>query len=95
MRVRQSRLSRAVRVTTEHRPRRTCRRCARARLGLTGDTDAVWGDFERIAIAAVSGDDDGARAVVVSAARILAAALVSATNVLDLDRIVLTGPAWT
>jgi len=64
----------------------------RVRLGLTGDPDDVWGDFERIAAAAVSGDDDGARVVVVSAARILGAALVSATNVLDLDRIVLTGP---
>jgi predicted NBD/HSP70 family sugar kinase len=63
-----------------------------ARLALSGSTDAAWADYERIAIAANNGDD-GARAILVEAAQMLAVALISVTNILDLERIVLTGPA--
>jgi predicted NBD/HSP70 family sugar kinase len=63
-----------------------------ARLALSGSPDELGADYERIAMAAVSGDD-GARAVIVDAAQMLAAALISITNILDLERIILTGPA--
>ncbi|GAA1917578.1 ROK family transcriptional regulator [Microbacterium aoyamense] len=63
-----------------------------AHLDLSGERDAMWSNFERIAIAA-AGDDEGARALVVEAAQMLAVALVSITNILDLERVVLTGPA--
>lgn len=63
-----------------------------ARLGLRGDADSVWSDYQSLAAAAVSGDE-GARAAIAGAARMLGVALTSITNVLDLERIVLTGPA--
>ncbi|SDG80955.1 ROK family transcriptional regulator [Microbacterium pygmaeum] len=62
------------------------------RLALSGDAASLWADYERIAIAAAN-DDEGARAVIVHAAHMLSVALVSITNILDLERVVLTGPA--
>ncbi|WP_344097294.1 ROK family transcriptional regulator [Microbacterium deminutum] len=63
------------------------------RLGLSAEKGDHWSDFERIAAAAMNGD---AQAVdlVEHSARALATALVSLTNVLDLQRIVLTGPGF-
>jgi predicted NBD/HSP70 family sugar kinase len=63
-----------------------------ARLALAGDGDSLWSDYERLAIAASLGDG-GARDAVIEAAQMLAVALISITNILDLERIVLTGPA--
>lgn len=63
-----------------------------ARLGLSGDGGDTPDDYERIASAAAAGDADAER-LIVDSARLIGAALVSLTNVLDLERIVLTGPA--
>ncbi|MCJ1688353.1 ROK family transcriptional regulator [Rathayibacter sp. VKM Ac-2927] len=63
-----------------------------ARLGLSGDGEDTLEDYDRIATAAVDGDDE-ARDLLTAAARYIGIALVSLTNVLDLERIVLTGPA--
>jgi predicted NBD/HSP70 family sugar kinase len=63
-----------------------------ARLGLTGTVSEMWEDYERICIAAAAGDEEAARPII-DAARLIGKALVSVTNVLDLERIVLTGPA--
>jgi predicted NBD/HSP70 family sugar kinase len=62
------------------------------RLGLSGAPDDTWDDYERITVAAAGGDAGAARPIV-DAARLIGKALVSLTNVLDLERIVLTGPA--
>jgi predicted NBD/HSP70 family sugar kinase len=62
-----------------------------ARLALAGDLEALWDDYERIALAATNGDE-AARAIIVDAAQMLAVALLSVTNILDLEKIVLTGP---
>jgi predicted NBD/HSP70 family sugar kinase len=63
------------------------------RLGISGAGTDSWEDFELIAAAAMDGDSD-ALALIESSARILGAALVSLTNVLDLDHVVLTGPGF-
>ena len=62
------------------------------RLGISADNDE-WEDYERIAVAAMDGDPD-ALALLEASARILGAALLSLTNVLDLDHVVLTGPGF-
>lgn len=61
------------------------------RIGLTAAKLDTGEAFDRIARAAVAGDE-GAHRVVVAAARALGAAIVSVTNVMDLDQVVLTGP---
>ncbi|MGW9111686.1 ROK family transcriptional regulator [Microbacterium sp. NPDC055683] len=63
-----------------------------ARLGLAGTPSAIWDDYGVIARAAASGDP-AATAPIDAAARILGKALISLTNILDLERIVITGPA--
>ncbi|NQX28914.1 ROK family transcriptional regulator [Microbacteriaceae bacterium VKM Ac-2854] len=63
-----------------------------SRLGLSGDGADTADDYARIAAAAADADP-AAVELITAAARILASALVSLTNVLDLERIVLTGPA--
>lgn len=63
-----------------------------ARLALTGETVSLWADYERLAIAASNGDE-AASTHIVAAAHMLAVALTSITNILDLERVVLTGPA--
>lgn len=62
-------------------------------LGLSGDPVDLREDFARVALAAVGGDE-ACRALVERSARYVAAALLSLTNVLDLDRVVLSGPAF-
>jgi predicted NBD/HSP70 family sugar kinase len=63
------------------------------RLGISRASNDNWEDYERIANAAMEGDTD-ALALIEASARILGAALVSLTNVLDLDHVVLTGPGF-
>ena len=63
------------------------------RLGINRASNDNWEDYERIASAAMEGDTD-ALALIEASARILGAALVSLTNVLDLDHVVLTGPGF-
>ena len=58
-----------------------------------GAADDMWEDYERIAAAAMNGDRD-ALALIEESARILGAALLSLTNVLDLDHVVLAGPGF-
>jgi predicted NBD/HSP70 family sugar kinase len=63
------------------------------RLGISSAGADMWEDYERIAAAAMDGDPD-ALALIEASARILGAALLSLTNVLDLDHVVLTGPGF-
>lgn len=63
-----------------------------ARLDLTGDAEQVADDYQRIARAAADGEVD-CLTLIEDAARILGKVLVSVTNLLDLEQIVLTGPA--
>jgi len=63
------------------------------RLGLSGAFDDVWEDYERIATAARDGVPD-ALALIEASAQVLGLALLSLTNVLDLDQVVLTGPGF-
>lgn len=62
------------------------------RLGLSGEQDLVSEDYERIAIAATEGDLE-CLTLVDDAARMVGKVLTSITNLLDLEHIVLTGPA--
>lgn len=62
-------------------------------LGLRGEPGTVREDADRVARAAVAGLADAAR-VVDESARYLARALVSVTNLLDLDQIILAGPGF-
>lgn len=61
-------------------------------LALSGAPEDAPDDYDRIARASANGDERAA-ALIADAARLLGKALVSVTNVLDLERIVLTGPA--
>lgn len=63
-----------------------------SRLELTGDPAHVAEDHQRIARAAADGEVD-CLALIQDAARTLGKVLVSVTNLLDLEQIVLTGPA--
>jgi predicted NBD/HSP70 family sugar kinase len=79
-------------------PRTVVRRAAAqpelvARLGLTGREDDVHADFAAVASAAADGDLE-ALELVEDSAHYVAAAILSLTNVLDLDRIVLSGPGF-
>ena len=60
---------------------------------LAGTARTVRSDYAKIARAAAAGDER-ARRLIAQAANHLASALVSITNVLDLDRIILAGPAF-
>lgn len=64
-----------------------------ARLGLTGDPGRVRGDFAAIATAAIALDPVPLR-LVEDSAQYVAAAILSLTNILDLDRVILSGPAF-
>ena len=64
-----------------------------AELGLEGEPGTVRQDAERIARAAAS-DHEQALAVVEESAFYLSRALVSVTNLLDLDQIILAGPGF-
>lgn len=63
------------------------------RLGLTGAEDRVRAEFAGIAAAAADGDP-ACLAVISESARYVSAAILSLTNVMDLDQVVLSGPAF-
>jgi predicted NBD/HSP70 family sugar kinase len=63
-----------------------------SRHALTGDPTQVAEEYQRLARAAADGDTESL-ALIEEAARLLSTVLVSVTNLLDLERIVLTGPA--
>ncbi|MDQ0744498.1 putative NBD/HSP70 family sugar kinase [Clavibacter sp. B3I6] len=65
----------------------------RADLALTGGLDATQAEFDRIARAAVDGDDE-AMALLRTAAEWLGRAAVTLANLFDLDRVVLAGPSF-
>ena len=69
------------------------RRAVATRLGLTGAPQDLRADFASIAAAAVAQDAD-CLALVQESARYVSAAVLSLTNVMDLDRVVLSGPAF-
>ena len=62
-------------------------------LGLRGTARSLRRDFAKIAKAAASGQPEAAK-LIQSSADALASVLVSITNVLDLDQIVLAGPGF-
>ena len=62
-------------------------------LGLRGTVRSLRRDFAKIAKAAVSGQPEAAT-LIQGSADALASALVSITNVLDLDQIILAGPGY-
>jgi predicted NBD/HSP70 family sugar kinase len=62
-------------------------------LGLTGSPDETRADFNRVARAAAGGESR-AVALIEESAGYLATALLSATNLLDLDHIILSGPGF-
>jgi predicted NBD/HSP70 family sugar kinase len=64
------------------------------RLGLSPRRDRLRRGFAKITAAAQSGDED-CRELIGLSAFYLAKALVSITNLLDLDRIILAGPAFS
>lgn len=64
------------------------------RLGLSPRRDRLRRSFGKITAAAEAGDP-GCRDLVQESARYLGKALVSITNLLDLDRIILAGPAFS
>ena len=70
------------------------RRGLRNRLGLADRTDRIRANFSRITEAADAGDND-CRELIEQSAYFLAKALVSVTNLLDLDRIILSGPGFS
>lgn len=63
------------------------------RLSLTGSADTVRADFALVAQAATAGDS-ACQSLIEESAAYVAKALLSLTNTLDLDRIVLSGPAF-
>lgn len=63
------------------------------RIGLRGDPDSIRADFAAVAAAAAA-DDAECRPLVEESARYVAAAILSLANVMDLDRVVLSGPAF-
>ncbi|MFC5268222.1 ROK family protein [Kribbella qitaiheensis] len=63
-------------------------------LGLRGRRSAIRSDFARIARAAASGDPR-CLALIEESATYLAKALLSITNLLDLDQIILAGPGFS
>lgn len=63
-------------------------------LRLRGTARTTHADFDRIARAAVKGDDR-AGALIRQSARYLASAVVSVNNVLDLDQLILAGPGFS
>jgi predicted NBD/HSP70 family sugar kinase len=63
------------------------------RLELTGDEVRLRAEFGRVARAAMAGDAQ-CLALIEESARYVAAAVLSLSNVLDLDRIVLSGPGF-
>jgi predicted NBD/HSP70 family sugar kinase len=63
-------------------------------LGLSGGPDTVRQDFARVAHAAAAGHEQ-AVAVIEESAFYLSRALVSVTNLLDLDQIILAGPGFS
>ncbi|NAZ85651.1 ROK family transcriptional regulator [Kineococcus indalonis] len=69
------------------------RRGVAARLGLTGTPQDLRADFAAVAAAAVAGDAD-CSVLVRESARYVSAAVLSLANVMDLDRVVLSGPAF-
>ena len=62
-------------------------------LELRGEPGTLRDDADRVARAAAAGQE-GALAVIEESARYLSRALVSATNLLDLDQIILAGPGF-
>jgi predicted NBD/HSP70 family sugar kinase len=60
--------------------------------GYASPRNVIEADYDRIAIAAESGDPV-ARSLLIDGARRLGFALVSLTNILDLEKVVLAGPA--
>jgi predicted NBD/HSP70 family sugar kinase len=64
----------------------------RQRFGLADGPPDIEADYDRIAIAAESGNPV-ARSLLIDGARRLGFALVSLTNILDLEKVVLAGPA--
>lgn len=64
-----------------------------AELGLRGEPDTVRHDFTLVADAAVAGHE-GANKIIEESAFYLSRALVSVTNLLDLDQIILAGPGF-
>lgn len=63
-------------------------------LPLRGDPTTIREDFALIAQAAVAGHDEAA-AIIAESAFYLSRALVSVTNLLDLDQIILAGPGFS
>lgn len=61
-------------------------------LRLKGTPRTIRGDYVKIARAAAAGDDDRAAGLIRQSADYLGSALVSITNLLDLDQIILAGP---
>jgi predicted NBD/HSP70 family sugar kinase len=64
------------------------------RLGLRGRPTSVRSDFAKIARLATTGDDR-CLALIEESATYLAKALLSITNLLDLDQIILAGPGFS
>lgn len=64
-----------------------------ARLGLKGTSRSQRADFDRVAAAAVQGDDAAAKLIQISADA-LASVMVSVTNLLDLEQVTLAGPGF-
>lgn len=63
------------------------------RLALTGQPESIRADFAAVA-AAASRDDADCLPLVQASARYVAAAILTLANVMDLDRVVLSGPAF-
>jgi predicted NBD/HSP70 family sugar kinase len=63
------------------------------RLNLSGDPEHTRADFAAVAAAAATGDDQ-CLPIIEESARHVSAAILSFANVMDLDRVVLSGPAF-